>query len=66
MRLLSSNGREVSTTASPAGATHEVIGIDRRYNMPTLRLIYKGQKLAYKLVIKNLQIKTPSAAELSV
>lgn len=50
----------VKSPESPKGATHEIIGIDPRVNLPSIRSIYKGQTLMYRLTIQNITLKTPS------
>jgi hypothetical protein len=57
---------EVRSVASPKGATHEVIGIDRQTNLPGYRAIYKGQTLMYKLEMKSIKLVAPSATEMAI
>jgi hypothetical protein len=57
---------EARSPKSPKGVTHEVVGIDRATGLPKARMLYKGQELAYKLVVKSLSMKVPSEGELSM
>ena len=57
---------EVRSPASPNGATHEVIGIDRQNNLPGFRAVYKGQTLMYKLEMKSIKLVAPSATEMAI
>lgn len=57
---------EVRCPASPKGATHEVIGVDRQTNLPAFRAVYNGQQLMYRLTIKSITMKAPSGAEMSL
>lgn len=57
---------DVHSPKSPSGVTHEQIGIDPNLNIPVVRLMYKGQTLAYKLVAKTFILKTPSSSNLSL
>ena len=56
----------VISPKSPAGVTNEQIGIDPTLNLPISRAMYKGQKLAYRLVAKNFKLGTPSAEALKI
>lgn len=57
---------EARSTQSPKGITHEVIGIDTVSSLPGCRLIYRGQELAYRVMIKNMRLSVPSSSELEI
>ena len=57
---------EVRSPMSPKGTTHEAIGIDPTNGLPGVRMMFKGQTLIYKLTLKNMVVKPPSASELEV
>ena len=57
---------EVHSPQSPKGATHEVIGVDRTTNLPAYRAVYKGQEVLYRLTIKSISMKAPSASEMAI
>lgn len=57
---------ELQSPASPKGCTHEAIGIDPQTGLPGVRMMFKGQTLIYKLLLKNMVVKPPSSSELEV
>lgn len=57
---------EIRSRLSPRGASHEFIGIDSQTALPAARLVYKGNDLIYKAVIKNMSIRNVSSAEVSL
>jgi hypothetical protein len=57
---------QLTSSQSPKGATHEIIGIDRASKMPLLRMIHKGNTLAYQTWIKELKQGAPTAEQLKI
>jgi hypothetical protein len=57
---------EAVSPKSPRGVTREVIGIDKVTGLPKARQLYKGQTLVYKLMVKQMTMKTPSESELEM
>lgn len=57
---------EVRSRLSPRGASHEVVGMDGTTGLPAARLIFKGNDIIYKAIIKNMSIRNVSSAEMSL
>lgn len=57
---------EVRSSLSPSGATHEIIALDPVKSLPAARMVYRGQELIYRAVIKSMTVKSLSQSELSI
>lgn len=58
---------ELISPLTPKGGAREVVGIDKVTKLPGVRMIYDAKgKLIYRLTIKQLTLKTPSAKDLEI
>lgn len=57
---------QVTSPKSPKGVTMEQMGVDPSLNLPVVRMMYKGNTLAYKLVAKTFKLGVPSSDNLSM
>jgi hypothetical protein len=57
---------EVHSPKSPSGVDHEIVGIDPSNGLPKARLMFRGQELLYKLVVKSVQLGAPSESETNI
>jgi hypothetical protein len=57
---------ELHSSASPKGATKEVIGVDPSNNLPCLRMIFNGETLMYKMTMSGINMKCPTEDQLSL
>lgn len=58
---------ELVSPLTPKGGAREVVGIDKVTKLPGVRMIYDAKgKLIYRLTIKQLTMKTPSAKDLDI
>ncbi|MEB3327611.1 MAG: hypothetical protein VKQ33_00080 [Candidatus Sericytochromatia bacterium] len=57
---------ELRSGESPAGATHEVIGLDPTQRLPVVRAVYRGPQLLYRATIKQMKVRPITQADLAL